>query len=258
MTDDTLAIAHDRERRDLETKLNTALPTAVDRVDVLQRAHGGPKDDRFVPWPIETLRKAVEVELPAYLAEKAAEKAAADERADDEHRHQHRRRYERIKQAILSGLGMTDRGEVANADALASAKAQADAEAAHEELTAEGAQARAKAAAALAKSKAKAVAEVRKALPALDQAGLDAAVADAVAAVERMVAVRRDYADQVAAMGETLVAGGFDRFDGWGTPADGTGVAPSLVMLEGETFAARDVTRKAFAQVADVVAKAAK
>lgn len=255
---ETPTVAHDPERRALETKLTTALSDVTARVDVLQRAHGGPKDDRFALWPIETLRKAVEVELPAYLAEKAAQAQAKAELAADEHRHQHRRRFERIAEAIRAGLGMTDRGEAATADALAQAKAQADAEAAHEELAAEGAQARAKAAAALAKSKAKAVAEVRKALPVLDQAGLDAAVADAVAAVERMVAVRRDYADQVAAMGETLVAGGFDRFDGWGTPADGTGVAPSLVMLEGETFAARDVTRKAFAQVADVVAKAAK
>lgn len=257
MTDTTLRSGHDPARRALETRLNTALPEAADRSVVLSRATDGEWDGRDL-LPLEALREAVEVELPAFLAERDAEAQAAAELADDETRHQHRRRYERIKAAVLGGLGMTDRGEAATQAALASAQAQAEGEAAHEALVEQGSKERIKNAAALAKSQAKAVAEVRKALPVLDEAALDAAVADAVGALERAVAVRQDYADQVKAMGETLLAGGFERYDGFGTPEGGTGVATSFVMLEHETFAARDVTRKAFAELADAAAKAAK
>ncbi|MFE5708120.1 hypothetical protein, partial [Rhodococcus koreensis] len=236
----------------LETRLNTALPEAADRTAVLSRATDGDWDGRDL-FPLEALREAVDVELPAFLAERDAKDQAAAELADDETRYQHRRRYERIKAAILGGSGKTDRDEAVTPDALASAQAQADAEAAHEALVEQGTQQRIKNAAALAKTQAKAVAEVRKALPVLDEAALDAAVADAVAALERAVAVRQDYADQVTAMGETLLAGGFERFDGVGTPAGGTGVATSHVLLDYEVFAARDVTRKAFAELRDYV-----
>ncbi|MFE5708105.1 hypothetical protein [Rhodococcus koreensis] len=256
MTDTTLRTGHDPARRALETKLNTALPEAVDRSAVLSRA-ASDWDGRDL-LPLETLREAVEVELPTFLAEKAVEAQIADELADEETRNQHRRRFARIKDAILGGLGETDRGELVTPDALASAKAQAEAEAAHAELEVQGAQQRIKNAAALAKTQAKAVVEVRKALPVLDEAALDAAVADAVAAIERAVAVRTNYADQVTAMGETLLAGGFERYDGFGTPEGGTGVASSHVLLDHEVFAARDVTRQAFAELADAAAKAAK
>jgi hypothetical protein len=254
---DTLTVKSDPARRALEAKLNTALPEVADRSVVLSRAHGGEWNPHELT-PLETLREAVDVELPAFLAEKAAEAQAAAELADDETRHQHRRRFERIKAAIVGGLGMTERGEMATPAALASAQAQADGEAAHEALAEQGAQQRVKDAAARAKSQAKAVAEVRKALPTVDQAALDGAVADAVAAIERAVAVRQDYAAQVKAMGEKLLAGGFERFDGFGTPASGTGVAPSHVILDYQVFAARDATHKAFAAIADAAAKAAK
>ncbi|MFE5708847.1 hypothetical protein [Rhodococcus koreensis] len=246
MTDTTLRTGHDPARRALETRLNTALPEAADRTAVLSRVKDGSEWDGRDLFPLDALREAVEVELPAFLAERDAEAKAAAELANEETRYQHRRRYERIKAAILGGEAVTP-------DALASAKAQADAEAAHEELAEQGAQQRIKNAAARAKSQAKAVVEVRKALPMLDEAALDAAVADAVAAIERAVSVRQDYADQVTAMGETLLAGGFERFDGVGTPEGGTGVATSHVLLDYEVFAARDVTRKAFAELRDYV-----
>lgn len=258
MTYETVAelppVKNDPQRRRYETALNSRLPNRLDRDEVLTRAHGGPKIDRFDMWPIETLQRAAEVELPAFLAEKAAQ--AAEDKAREKRlaRHQHRDRLERVKAAIFSGLRVTDRGEPATPEVLAQAQAEADAEAAHEALAVKGGQARLKSAGELAKAQGKAIAKA-KANPPVEPTELDELEAKAIAAIDELRvalrsyakqidAVRRDFAEAgVVAQGGNVSQDGIDWGNHWHADAN-------AVTIDGVLYDVNTAADRRFARVA--------
>jgi hypothetical protein len=250
---ETPTVRIDPQRRALEAQLNTQLPNRVDRLDVLQRAHGGPKDDPHGVWPVETLRKAVEVEMPVLLAEKAAQAREDAARKSHEARHQHRDRLDRIKAAIKAGLGMTDRGEGASAADLAQAQAQADAEAAHEALAAEGEKARVKAEAALAKTRAEAIAKAKANLP-VEPPELDELEAKAIAAIDALRTAIRSYAGQIGATRRDLAEAGVVA-QGFNVSQEGIDWAnhwhadTGAVTLDGVEYNASTVAQQRFSRI---------
>lgn len=166
--------------------------------------------------PLEVVKAAAEA-LPEFLADRDAEAEAEAAALAEAERNPGSGRLERIKRAILAGVGHTDLGEAATPEALAMAQAEADAEVVHEKLAEQGRREREKAAAALVKRQQAAIAKAQANLP-VPPAALVDLEAKAKAAIDELRAEINAYGRQIATAKAELAAGGVVEMPVFGSP----------------------------------------
>lgn len=210
------------ERNKLTAPIMQALPDTVERDHLFIAATGKSvsehRRENGDMVPVEVLRAASDA-LPGFLAARGAEAEAEAEALAEAERRPAFGRLERIRRAILDGVGRTDRDEAATPEALAKAQAEADAEATHETLFEQGRREREKAAAALAKRQKAAIAHVRANLP-VEPPELAELEAAATAAVDALRVAIHGYGEQVTAAKAALAGGGVVELPAFGGDVD--------------------------------------